>query len=106
MRFHHIGIPTTDTKEGERYSAESRLFITSMDDHPYRVEWLRFEADSPLPKVIQTVAHVGFEVEDLERAIDGKEILVQPKTLPNGIRIAFICEGGAPVEFLQMPDST
>jgi len=104
MRFHHVGIPTTDPKQGERYSAESKLFITAMDDHPYRVEWLRFESDSPMPRLIQTVAHVGFEVENLESALEGKEVLIQPKTLPNGIRIAFIVEGGAPVEFLQMPN--
>ena len=104
MRFHHVGIPTTEPKEGETYSADSKLFITDIDAHPYCVEWLRFETDSPMPKLIQTIAHVAFAVDDLEKAIEGKNVLVQPKTLPNGVRIAFIAEGGAPVEFMVLGD--
>jgi len=102
MRFHHVGIPTTEPKEGEIYSADSKLFITDIDSHPYRVEWLRFEPDSPMPKLIQTIAHVAFAVDDLREAIEGKEILVQPKTLPSGVRIAFIAERGAPIEFVEV----
>ena len=104
MRFHHIGIPTTEPKEGETYSADSKLFITDIDSHPYRVEWLRFESGSPMPQLIQDVPHVAFAVDDLEKAIEGKEILIQPKTLANGLRIAFIVEGGAPVEFMEESD--
>ncbi|MFC2082536.1 VOC family protein [Candidatus Bipolaricaulota bacterium] len=104
MRFHHVGIPTTEPKEGEMYRADSKLFITDIDSHPYRVEWLRFEPGSPMPDLIQTVAHVAFEVDDLQEAIEGKNVLVQPKTLPNGVRIAFIAESGAPVEFMQLGD--
>lgn len=104
MRFHHVGIPTTEPKDGETYSAESKLFITDIDSHPYRVEWLRFEPGSPMPELIQTVAHVAFEVDDLQETIEGKEVLVHPKTLPSGIRIAFIAEGGAPIEFMQLRD--
>jgi catechol 2,3-dioxygenase-like lactoylglutathione lyase family enzyme len=104
MRFHHIGIPTTEPKEGETYSTDSKLFITDIDSHPYRVEWLRFEPGCPMPQLLQDVAHVAFEVDDLQEAIEGKDILVQPKTLANGLRIAFIVEGGAPVEFIEKSD--
>jgi len=104
MRFHHIGIPTKAPKQGETYSADSKLYITDIDSHPYRVEWLRFEPDSPMPELIQTVPHVAFEVDDLQKAVEGKEILIHPKTLANGVRIAFIVEGGAPVEFMEKSD--
>ena len=101
MRFHHIGIPTTEPKPGEVYSADSKLYITNIDSHPYRVEWLRFEPGCPMPQLLQDVAHVAFEVDDLKKAVEGKDVLVQPKTLANGLRIAFIVEGGAPVEFIE-----
>jgi hypothetical protein len=101
MRFHHIGIPTNEPKDGEKYSADSKLFITDIDSHPYRVEWLRFEPGCPMPELIQNVPHVAFEVDDLQEAVEGKDILIQPKTLANGQRIAFIVEGGAPVEFIE-----
>ena len=104
MRFHHIGIPTTQPKEGETYNADSKLFITDIDSHPYRVEWLRFEPGCPMPQLLQNVAHVAFEVDDLQKAVEGKDVLIQPKTLGNGLRIAFIVEGGAPVEFIEKRD--
>ncbi|TFH09288.1 MAG: hypothetical protein E4H08_06100 [Candidatus Atribacteria bacterium] len=105
MRFHHIGIPTTEPREGETYSAASKLFITDIDSHPYRVEWLRFEEGSPMPELIQTVPHVAFAVSDLEEAIEGKVVLIPPKVTAAGHTIAFIVEGGAPIEFVQVSDS-
>ena len=54
-----------------------------------------------MPELIQNVPHVAFEVDDLQKAVEGKDILIQPKTLANGLRIAFIVEGGAPVEFIE-----
>ncbi|MCK5584484.1 hypothetical protein KAJ02_00255, partial [Candidatus Bipolaricaulota bacterium] len=105
MRFHHVGIPTTEPKEGETYNADFKLFITAIDSHPYRVEWLRFEPGSPMPELIQTVSHVAFAVDDLQKAIEGKEVLVQPKTTSSGDQIAFIAEGGAPIEFMQLRNS-
>ena len=104
MRFHHIGIPTTEPKEGEAYHADFKLFITDIDSHPYRVEWLRFEAGSPMPRLIQDVPHVAFAVDDLQKAIAGKTVIHGPTTSANGIRLAFIAEGGAPVEFMEIRD--
>ena len=103
MRFHHIGIPTTESKEGEVYSPDSKLFLTDIDSHPYRVEWLRFEPGCPMPEIIQRIPHVAFEVDNLQDAIEGQDILIPPKILANGLRIAFIVEGGAPVEFIERP---
>jgi len=94
MRFHHIDIPTSEPKQSEVYGVESRLHITSMDDHPHHVEWLHFESGSPLPQIIQDVPHVAFGVRDPEKAIAGKDVLIQPKTTANGQQIAFIIEGG------------
>ena len=105
MRFHHIGIPTTEPKEGETYSAASKLYITDIDSHPYHVEWLRFEPGSPMPALIQTIPHVAFAVNDLEKALEGKHVLVPPKTTAAGHTIAFIVEGGVPIEFVQVSDS-
>jgi hypothetical protein len=40
-------------------------------------------------------------VVDLYKAIEGKEILIEPNSPSEGILVAFIVENGAPVEFLQ-----
>jgi hypothetical protein len=44
---------------------------------------------------------VAFEVDDLERALVGQEILIQPNSPSKGVVVAFVLCDGAPVEFLQ-----
>ena len=58
--------------------------------------------DSPLPELVKTVPHVAFEVDDLEAALEGHEVLIPANSPSAGIRVAFIVHNGAPVEFLQI----
>ena len=62
---------------------------------------MRFEPDCPLPAIVQTVPHVAFEVDDLEQALAGHEILIEPNSPSSGVRVAFVLVNGAPVEFLE-----
>ena len=50
---------------------------------------------------MREVAHVAFEVDDLEEAIAGKKVIIPPNSPSPGVLVAFIEENGAPVEFLQ-----
>ena len=102
QEFHHIGIPTQDTKENEQYMEGGKLFYTDPEACPYKIEWLRFEDDSPMPDVLKTVPHVSFKVDDLEAAIEGKDILIEPFEVFEGVRIAFIMHNGAPIEFMHV----
>ncbi len=63
---------------------------------------MRFDPDCPLPDLVQTVPHVAFEVDDLAAALVGHEILIEPNSLSEGVRVAFVVCAGAPVEFLQI----
>jgi len=101
MIFHHIGIPTSVAHDGETYLEEYRLYVSGFETSPYGVEWLRFEPDSPLPDLVKEVAHVAFVVDDLDRALEGKEIIIPPNRPSEGVTVAFIVHNGAPVEFLQ-----
>jgi hypothetical protein len=47
------------------------------------------------------VPHVAFEVDDLAAEIEGKEIIIPPNSPSDGVRVAFIVENGAPIEFLE-----
>ena len=42
-RFHHVGVITDERQPGEIYVAETKVHVTNPADHPYRVEYLRFE---------------------------------------------------------------
>jgi hypothetical protein len=62
---------------------------------------MRYEPECSLPEVVKTVPHVAFEVDDLEQALVGHEILIQPNSPSKGVMVAFVLCDGAPVEFLE-----
>jgi len=100
-RYHHIGIPTTDRREGERLIKRYATYVSGYETSAYGIEWMRFEPEAPVPDLVRTVPHVAFEVDDLEAEIEGKEIIIQPNSPSDGVRVAFIVENGAPIEFLE-----
>lgn len=99
-RYHHLGIPTVVPRPDETYLAEFRVFTSGYETSPFGIEWMRFEADSPLPELVKTVPHVAFEVDDLARELEGRELLIAPNSPSAGVTVAFIVDNGAPVELL------
>ena len=80
------------------------MYTSGFETSKFGVEWLRFDPDAPFPDLVKTVPHVAFVVDDLEAAIAGKELLIQPNSPSDGVTVAFIIDNGAPVEFLQFDD--
>lgn len=99
--FSHVGIPTSTVKDNEIYLEGGKLYITDFNLSENKIEWLRFEDDSPLPEELKTIAHVAYEVDDLDKALAGKNVLIEPFEPMEGIKVAFIMDEGAPVEFMQ-----
>jgi hypothetical protein len=106
LRYHHIGIPALAPREGERDLPHLKVHVSGYESSAYGVEWIRFDADCPLPELVKTVPHVAFEVDDLEAAIAGKEILIAPNSPSEGVTVAFVVENGAPVEFIHLDRSS
>jgi hypothetical protein len=100
-RYHHIGIPTQTPHPGERHLPGLKVYVSGFDSSPYGIEWMRFEPDAPYPKVLMTIPHLAFEVDDLAAALEGKEILVAPNSPSAGVKVAMILDDGAPVELLE-----
>ena len=65
-KYHHIGIPTKSKMPDEVYIPKFRLYVSGFSSSPFGIEWMRYEKDSPVSKLIQSVPHIAFEVEDLE----------------------------------------
>jgi hypothetical protein len=99
--FHHIGIPTTTQRPNEIHLAPSKLFITDATQSEHRIEWLRFEPGCAMPALLQTVAHAAYTVDSLDEALAGRKVIVPPFAPMDGLRVAFIEDEGAPVEFLE-----
>lgn len=104
-RYHHIGIPTNVPRDGEVYLPHLRMYVSGFEASAFGVEWIRFDEDCPLPDLVQTIAHVAFEVDDLEAELEGRPLLIAPNSPSPGILVAFIEENGAPIEFLQIDRS-
>jgi hypothetical protein len=99
-QFHHIGLPTEEPQPGEVYVEDTKVWVTSPDDHPYRVEYLRYEPDSPVTGPLRELPHVAFEVDDLDAALAEEEILLEPFEPMEGLTVAFILKDGAVFEFM------
>jgi hypothetical protein len=105
-RFDHIGLITDDPKPGESWVEATRVWVTSPREHPYHVEWLRFEPDSPVTGPLRTEPHVAYRVDDVHAAIEGHEVLAEPFDVGNGfLTVAFVIVGDAVVEFMQYANS-
>jgi hypothetical protein len=102
LKYHHIGIPTHEPREGETYHPALKFYSSAYDESPYGIEWMRFEPGCPIPELVRNVPHVAFEVEDLQAALGGKEVLIAPNSPSEGVTVAFIVDNGAPVEFLEI----
>lgn len=100
-RYHHIGIPTSIPRANERYLKEYKMYVSGFDTSDYGIEWMRFEADSPISDIVQRVPHIAFEVDDLESAVEGKKLIGGISSPAPGIRVAMIIENDAPVELLE-----
>lgn len=105
MRYHHVGIPTTQRRPGETHLPHLGMHVSGFETSEFGVEWMRFDPDSPIPELVRTVPHVAFQVDDLDAALDGRELLIEPNSPSPGVRVAFIVENGAPVELLQIDDA-
>ncbi|MBD3383588.1 hypothetical protein GF407_01565 [candidate division KSB1 bacterium] len=101
MRFHHIGIPTDQPRSNEKYIEKYKFYVSGFESSEYGIEWMRFKKNSPIAELIQTVPHIAFEVDTLEAAIEGKELIGKISSPSKGVRVAIIVENGAPVEFLE-----
>jgi hypothetical protein len=101
-KYHHLGIPTKVVHGDETYLASHKVHVSGYGRNPYGIEWMRYEPGSPVPELVKTIPHVAFEVEDLEAAISGKDVLIPPNSPSEGVRVAFIVDDGAPVEFLEV----
>ena len=56
-----------------------------------------FEGEIDLP-------HVAFEVDDLNAALAGHKVIIQPNSPSEGLLVAFVEVNGAPVELMQYVD--
>ncbi len=100
--FSHIGIPTTEEKNWDGFYEPGKIHFTDFAKDEFGVEWVKFDADSPMPEMMRTVPHVAYLVDNMEAALEGREMLVDTFSPGAGVRVAFIVHNGSPVEFMEL----
>ena len=105
MKYHHLGIPTKEKLRDEVYLERFKMYVSGYGENPYGIEWMRFEDDADFPDIVKNLPHIAFEVDDLEEAIRGKNVIIEPNSPSPGVLVAFIENNGAPIELLQIDHS-
>ncbi len=102
IEIDHIGLLTNEKKEKEKFVDGLKVWITDPNDSPFRIEWLRFESDSPAPGPMKEKTHIAYLVDDLEEASKGLKVLMEPFKTENFLKIGFYeNEDGTVFELMQ-----
>ena len=101
MEFDHIGLVSEQRHEGEIFVEATRVWVTDFKKHPYAVEWLRYEPDSPVVGPVRTQAHVAFRVSDLDQACQGLKVLLEPFDVGFATVGFYESEDNAVIELMQ-----
>ncbi len=101
MKFNHIGIPTNSHFDGEIDLPHLKMTVSDHENNPYGIQWQRYWEDAPYPRLVKTVPHVAFVVDDLAEAIEGHKVIIEPNSPSDGLTVAFIEVNGAPVELME-----
>ena len=102
MKYNHIGIPTTERFDGEIDLPRLKITVSDHANNPFGIQWQRYWEDAPYPEVVKRIPHVAFEVDDLDAALIGRKVIIQPNSPSTGVMVAFIEVNGAPVELMQI----
>jgi hypothetical protein len=100
-RYHHLGIPTDKPRADEKYIPHLKMYVSGFDTSLYGIEWMRFEKGCTISDLVQTVPHIAFEVDDLEKAISNRETIDGISSPSQGVRVAMIFDNGVPIELIE-----
>jgi len=100
-RYHSFWIPRSVAHDKDVRLDEAKMYVNNQPN-PFGVGWVRYDADAPYDPIIRSLPHIALSVDDVERAVAGREILIPPKQTQPGLRIAFVQCGGLPVEFVEV----
>jgi hypothetical protein len=101
MQFDHVGIVTEEQKPDEIFIAPTRVWITDFQKHPYRIEWLRYEPDSPVTGPVRQGPHVAFRVPSIAEAARGLKVLLEPFDVGFAVVAFFQAADGAVIELME-----
>jgi hypothetical protein len=101
LKFSHVGVVTDDPQPNETYVPATKVYVTDFANHPYKIEYLRYEPDTPVTGPLRDLPHIAFETDDLARELAGQEVILEPFDPMPGLTVAFIVKDGAVFEYMK-----
>ena len=108
--FDHIGIVTSEPREGENWVEFSKVWVTNPRLHPQSIEHIH---PAEMPEVdprdlglwkLWRLPHIAFRVDDLEKAMEGEEVIFGPFEPGEFGIVVFVDKDGAVVEYIEYRD--
>lgn len=100
--FNHVGIITTEKKEGAVYNEGLSVWLTDYSKSPNKIEFLKFEQGSCLPPLVQNNGHIAYVVPNLDEALKDTNVIFGPAVCDEHLTIAFIEEEGIAIELMEI----
>ncbi len=102
-KYHHLGIPTNIKMPNERYLPHLKFYVSGFRTSPFGIEWMRFDNDCPVSDLIKSVPHIAFEVDNIDKELQEHdfEVISEPGSPSEGVRVAMIKYNGAPIELIE-----
>jgi len=89
-KFNHVGVPTDKEQPDEIFFESLQLYATDPCKTEYFVEYLRPAPGCTFFPFLLENPHVSYQVENLEEALEGENVVVPPFSPMPGRTIAFI----------------
>ena len=102
-KYHHLGIPAKEKLSDATYLPKLKFSVKGFKTSPFGIEWMEFDDDCQMDELIKTVPHLAFVVDDLDYELKTKgfNILSEPGSPMEGVRVAMIEIDGAPIELME-----
>ena len=104
--FDHVGIPTDEAQSNEDWVDATKVWVTNPRLHKFRIEYLRYRADSPVREELKRLPHVAYQcrAEDFDELMRGGEVLAEPFAADANLTVGFILKNGVPIEYMVYKD--
>ena len=102
MKLLHVGVPIPYEKRGAdvTYIADMKLAVSDPEAHPFHLEFISFDPDSPAPDIIMHTIHIAYEVDDVTAALAQCDEIVLPLQDIGPELLAFGLKDGALLELI------
>lgn len=100
--FNHVGLVTDVIPQGAVYNEGLSVWLTDFNQSPNRIEFLKFEAGSCMPELVQRQGHIAYTVPSLQEELEGKNVIFGPAVCDEHLTIAFIEEEGIAIELMEI----